>query len=274
MKQMKISVFYQHIEEAARQSGLPISDVLDRIKGFGISGVELDCHSLGDKNQLKSALDKAGLETSSIYCHFDFGHFYDREKAEDFVDTAVFFGAKKVLCIAGFIEKTDSRQECLDRMTENLNLLCELAEKKDIVVTMEDFDSETAPYATAEGLKYFCDRVPLLGITFDTGNFLYSGIDELSALDVLEDRVVHVHCKDRTFEVKAGEEPKAALDGRMMYSSPTGSGIIRIDEVVRRLVQRGYDNYLAIEHFGSQNQLDDMKKSAAWLRSLMFNLLY
>lgn len=39
---MKLSVFYNHIVKASEQSGLPLTDVLDKVYAYGIEAVELD----------------------------------------------------------------------------------------------------------------------------------------------------------------------------------------------------------------------------------------
>ena len=68
-----------------------------------------------------------------------------------------------------------------------------------------------------------------------------------------------------SFEVKKGETPKATVKGREMYSSPVGSGCIKMKEIVEKILASGYDDYFAIEHFGSCQQLQDIETSAAWL---------
>ena len=94
--------------------------------------------------------------------------------------------------------------------------MCVYARSKGIAPTIEDFDDSKSPIATARQMLWFAERIPELKITFDTGNFMFSGEDELTAFGLLKDRIAHVHCKDRTFSKNSGE-PKAAADGRIMY---------------------------------------------------------
>ena len=89
--------------------------------------------------------------------------------------------------------------------------------------------------------------------------------DSFEVLTEFLGKIGHVHCKDRTFEVKKGETPKATVKGREMYSSPVGSGCIQMKEIVEKILASGYDDYFAIEHFGSCQQLQDIETSAAWL---------
>lgn len=39
---MKLSVFYHHIKEAAKQSGRAISEVIELVRSFGIEYLEFD----------------------------------------------------------------------------------------------------------------------------------------------------------------------------------------------------------------------------------------
>ena len=152
-----------------------------------------------------------------------------------------------------------------------LKKVCIYAKEKDIMVVLEDFDDKIAPFATAKQLTYFYENIPELYCAFDTGNFLYSEEDALEVLPLFIDNIGHVHCKDRSFDVKEGEIPKATVKGRNMYSAPVGNGVIPMKEIVNRILAKGYHDYFAIEHFGSLNQLKDMELSAGWFRN-NFNL--
>lgn len=82
-------------------------------------------------------------------------------------------------------------------MPEAMSVFCDRAAQEGLTVTIEDFDDAASPISTMEGMKWFTDRLPLLRVALDTGNFFYSGEDVLQALELFADRIVHVHCKDR-----------------------------------------------------------------------------
>ena len=71
---------------------------------------------------------------------------------------------------------------------------------------------------------------------------------------MLEDRIAHVHCKDRQPETNA--------------SVQTGTGYIPFTEIIDRLKAQNYEGYLAIEHFDVAGQDECMRGSAEFLRSL------
>lgn len=270
---MKIAVFYEHIAEAAQQENItPVKSIYEKVKSFGIDAVEIDYErAVKEEDFLFRDLKEADLSVSCMYGFFDFVHGSTVEDGKRMVDFADKHDIRKVMLIPGFLKKVEFipflYQKKLDKMIVALTNFCEYAKSRNIMVVLEDFDGKEAPFATAEQLSVFLKRIPDLYCAFDTGNFLYSGEDSLKVLPVFLDRIRHVHCKDRTFTAKEGEEPKETVDGKKMYSCAVGSGCIQMKEILDQIIGSGYDGYLSIEHFGSLNQLSDMEKSAAYLKN-------
>lgn len=269
---MKIAVFYEHIAEAAQQENItPVKSIYEKVKSFGIDAVEIDYErAVKEEDFLFRDLEEADLSVSCMYGFFDFAHESTVEDGKRMVDFADKHNIRKIMLIPGFLKKVEFipflYQKKLDKMIVALTNICEYAKSRNIMVVLEDFDGKEAPFSTAEQLSVFLKRIPDLYCAFDTGNFLYSGEDSLKVLPVFLDRIRHVHCKDRTFTAKEGEEPKETVDGKKMYSCAVGSGCIRMKEILDQIIGSGYDDYLSIEHFGSLNQLSDMEKSAAYLK--------
>lgn len=265
---MRLTVFYDHILQAVRQTGKPFEEVAQALAAAGISGVEMDYGVLKEKpRRLCAKLKKAGLPVSCVYAFFDWGNPGSGLDYKKVIRLLARAGISHMLAIPGFVEPGQDREEYRARMAQTLKQCCNYASRYGIAVGMEDFDDERATFARAEELQWYLERVPDLSCTFDTGNFLYSEEDALQAWTMLHARVGYVHCKDREFAVKAGEEPKRTVAGRAMYSAAVGSGVIPMEELVRRIRKSGYDGVFAIEHFGSQSMYEDMLFSAAWLRS-------
>ncbi|MNI45613.1 Inosose dehydratase [compost metagenome] len=276
---MKLSVFYDHIREAAEQNNRSLEDICTQVKSFEIDAVEMDaaCYK-SDEAKIKALLDKASLQVSCMYGFFDFAHESSEELKEEqissFLAMASRAGASRVLVIPGFLNEQESDpgsaayQQAIQAMKTAVSRMCDLAKPHGITVGMEDFDAAEAPFATTEQLLSFVRDIPELSCTFDTGNFLYSGEDALESYAACKPYIGYVHCKDRTFKVHPGEEPKLTIDGRAMYAIPVGSGCIPMKEIVTELLNSGYDDTFAIEHFGALDQLAYMKQSAGWLQEL------
>ncbi|MNO30515.1 Inosose dehydratase [compost metagenome] len=267
---MQISVFYNHIVTAAKQSGLTVPEVLGQAREFGIQAVELDLDEVQPgPGAMKKLLEHAGISVASMYAFFDFGNSPNVQPCLTFLDTAAYLGAGKVLVIPGFIPESAGkalRERSLQQMAAALREMCEYARHKGIVVTLEDFDDSRAPFSTSEELLWFLNEVPNLGITFDTGNFIYRGEDALEAFEKLKSSIVHVHCKDRSLEEHPAEAPKISVNGTRLFPSPVGSGCIPMQEILDRLGAVGYKDTVAIEHFDAADQLAYMKQSAEWLQ--------
>lgn len=263
---MRISTFYPHIEDAVKQTGLPLTEVLSKIKDYGIEGIECEVSTLrGDE---RAAIDGAGLKFASVYANYAFEREFDIDAVRRDVDDVVSCGCEKLLVIPGFIrkEQEDIRDELMLCILDGLKRVTEYAVSRGLIVSLEDYDNSIAPYSTIEGLEWFMERVPELGFTFDTGNFLYSEQSATEAFARLGDRLVHVHCKDRNLRKVEGETPLMSVNGCPIYTSPVGYGHVPMRECVRLVKKSGYNDWISVEHFGSNDQLAYIEKSAAWLR--------
>lgn len=264
---MKISVFYHHIAEAAEQSGRGIRDVMRCVRSLGIEWAEMDLAAISDDISAAEMLKSEGLGISSVYAFYDFGNIPDSSVGFRHIDRAAEVGCEKIMIIPGFYSSKDSavRERERENMLRAMREMCGYARLRGITPTIEDFDDSRSPIATARQMLWFAERIPELKITFDTGNFLFSCEDELTAFGLLKDRIAHVHCKDRSFS-KSGGEPKAAADGRIMYPAAVGGGCIKMEEIIAELESGGYDGIYVIEHFGAEDQLDCMRRSVDFLR--------
>ncbi len=267
---MRMTVFYDHVREACRQSNMSLREVAQLLKEQGIIGVEMDYYEMTE--ELVCELNAAGIPIHNVYCHFDWSGTPADESNNSLwlkvLGDLRKYGIGYMLVIPGFVKEGGDYEAQRKSMAKGCRLLCDEAEELGIKVCMEDFDDSAAPYSTYEGVRWFLDEVPKLSCAFDTGNFYYSGQDVMEAYEALKDRIGYVHCKDRSLDAKPGETPKACVDGQMMYSASVGSGIIPMREIVRAIINSGYQGVWAIEHFGSQNQLEDILASAEFLNAI------
>lgn len=267
-----ISVFLEHIYEAAEQKGVSLEDALEFARSCGISHLECDHWRIAD-GKLKPLLDSCGIGVSCIYEHFDLlndSEEVSEQKYRRLFETAVQYGCQTVLCIPGFSEQPE---EDLPRYAEGLKRMCDTAKEYSVTVTVEDFDDISSPCCRTQWLRYLLENVTDLRYTFDTGNFRYCLEDAASACDVLGQYISHVHCKDRSYDAansdSSGSNGKADLSGAVMYPEIVGEGVIGIKELVQRLTACGYAGAFAIEHFGAADQHEYMRRSAENLRSYM-----
>lgn len=265
-----ISVFYDHVKEAAIQTNKSIDEIFDLMKHAGYEAIDIRSTELvGKEEEMKTLLEKHGLRISCIYEWFDFGTNGNPSGGYELIDLANRFQTTKVLIIPGFIQIKWKfvRRMTMKNMAETLKKLVAYGKEKQVQITLEDFDDFTAPYSSYKELQWFLQQVPGLKITFDTGNFLYQEEDVQEAFSVLKNDIVHVHLKDRSLIEVDGEQYKSTLKGRKMYSSAVGSGVIPMTSILESLKKEGYQGDYTVEHFGSLNQLESMLKSVEYLKS-------
>ena len=141
-----------------------------------------------------------------------------------------------------------SRWQMLDRAVEKYTLAVNLGEQYGIQVGFENTPVAYKPLSSAEDCRYLLDKVPGLGMIFDTGNFRVADTssDELAAYEMLKDRIIRVHLKDVVVGFfKFGE---ACVDGQKIKAVTTGSGVIPMAELIRRFRDDGYTGTFAVEY--------------------------
>lgn len=275
----KISVFYDHILQAAEQSGRTVKEILCMVRGAGIEAVEIRLEALLAGEEIPVLLKEADLQVSCIYEFYEMGLYDEQEKGRLHIDTAARFGAAKILVVPGFLSRLEAermhahaksydkmaafmeKNKHVQKMAKSLSAMVIYGKEKGVTVTVEDFDGRTSPVSRMYGILWFMQKVPGLGYTLDTGNFAFSDEDVLAAWALLKDYVVHVHCKDRGED--ASIKPKAVNRG--LISVATGSGYLPIAELLAGLSAHGYEGYLAIEHFDAPNQVACIRQSAEFL---------
>lgn len=263
---MKLSVFYDHILQAAAQTGKPLPELLKKAKNAGIDAVEVNLTYLCEHEETYGLLQTANLGISCIYEFYAMDQKDEWEKAKLHIDTAVKSCAEKILVVPGFLTFRDAetmkgyvadysktadflnRNEKALSMAKGLACIVEMGYKANVTVTVEDFDDVRSPLSGLNGVRWFLEQVPGLKCTYDTGNFITHGEDPLAAWDMLKEKAAHVHCKDR---------------GSM--SVAVGDGYLPMNAMIRKIASSGYDGYLAIEHFDAEDQESAMVSSAAFL---------
>ncbi|MBQ7956082.1 MAG: sugar phosphate isomerase/epimerase [Lachnospiraceae bacterium] len=278
---MKLSVFYDHILQAAQQSGESVESLLAHVKQCGIDAVEINLTYLRENPKTEQLLAGVGLKISCIYEFYEMNKpglwvkMQWRKKSLNHIKTAKRVGAGKILVVPGFLESQEAEQmisvkdsyedladylsanKNMQRMIAGLTYIAALGHEQGVTVTIEDFDDRKSPLCCMNGVLYALNNVPYLTHTFDMGNYAYIGEEVEKAWELLYGHITHVHCKDR------GDDGQ----GNRLVSVATGSGYLSIEEMVKKLAGEKYDGYLAIEHFDAPNQKNTIKSSAEYLKN-------
>ncbi len=267
---MKIAVFYENIYDGAMAAGLDMEETLARLRAAGMEMLYISADSWKrDRKALKGWMERLGLQMEGMHAFCDFPKSPDTGAYRELVDLAKESGAGNFLIVPGFLSTGNSVRD-LDSMVRGVRKTVDYGKSLGMPVLMEDFDGLTAPYNCMAGLQYFLNAVPGLGCAFDTGNFIIFREDELAAFDLFADRIVTVHLKDRTPRKRhAQDAPLLCADHQPVFVCPTGSGDIRIKEILHRLQNRGYKGNVIAELYccDPKETLSDIEASVRWLKN-------
>ncbi|NBJ92441.1 sugar phosphate isomerase/epimerase family protein [Parablautia muri] len=267
---MKIAAFYENIIYGAEKEQAFIGDILDELKAEGLQMIYISWDSLkGKEEELMHLFGEKGLAVEGLHQHFDFGHHPEDESYKEFIELALRVGAANCLIVPGLLAKEDegNRKEMIENMIGVVKKAVEYGKERGILVCMEDYDSMASPYNSVEGLSCFFENIPELKCAFDTGNFVCFKEDEEAAFSKFADKICTVHLKDRSHQAyMEGDRGCVCYDGSSAWSTPIGSGYIRIKEILGRLKKRNYEGNVIVELYGYEDILEGIKQSIRWVR--------
>jgi sugar phosphate isomerase/epimerase len=115
-------------------------------------------------------------------------------------------------------------------------------------------------------LEYFLDNCPEAYLLLDTGHLAAAGGDCMEIIEKYFDRIISVHVKDYILE-----NPELPLSDRARgrFCELGAGNIDNLDNaaVVKRLVEKGYDSWIFVEHDRHQREpLEDLAVSREFLR--------
>ncbi len=271
---MKLAAFYENIKTGAEASGVSVEAALAQLKEAGLENLYARSETIRtDMEWLLPLLDKYELGFEGLYEFCDFAHNTDDETGRKCIELAAQVHAGNVLLLPGvfFPGEQDRKDELNENMRKGLEQAVVFAEGTGVKVTLEDFDGMIAPYNCISGMKWFMDNTEGLLCSFDTGNFVMYQEDPLEAFEALKDFIVTVHVKDRSRSpIHPGDAKKECADGTIVYPCPVGRGYIPLEEITRRLKDRGYDGGLIAELYDCDPEfmLEEIGNSLRYLKKL------
>ena len=269
---MKIAVFYENIRDGVAETGADMRDTLKKLRGAGMELLYVSADSWKrDGKALSPILRETEMGIEGMHAFVDFPKGATEEDAKAAVNLALEAGAGNLLIVPGFLSTGNSVRD-IERIREGIRYTVSYGKEKGLPVLMEDFDGLSAPYNCMAGLQYFIDGTPGLGCAFDTGNFITFREDELAAFDLFADKIRTVHVKDRALSPRHERDTAyTCADGTRLYCVSTGTGIIRIPEILNRLKTRGYPGNVIVELYccDARYVLDDILSSVRFLASVL-----
>lgn len=166
-------------------------------------------------------------------------------------------GLDKLAAHIGFVPH-DRGSARYRTMVERIQRLTDALGERGVTLLMETGQEPAA------ALVQFMDDVgrPNVRVNFDPANMVLYGVGEpVEAVELLRERIAHVHMKDAIWSSQPGKTWGQEV--------PLGNGDAHIPEVVSKLRAVGYKGPLVIEREGGNNRLGDIQDAIDLLKSLV-----
>ncbi len=233
---------------AAKENGIDKVDVIDF--EIGIYGAD----------KMREAFEKTGVSCGCIICNVPVlaASGEQDEKLDAAVALTVSMNADTLMIIPGCeegdgngAEKNITKTELMKRAADMYARAVKKAAGHNITIAFEDTPNYLLPLSSPKDCKELLDRVPGLGFVFDSANFMVAepDCDITEAWELLKSRTVRVHLKDVVLgNFDTGER---LADGRMMRAVVTGSGILPMEKIIKKIISDGFEGYAAVEYSAS-----------------------
>ncbi len=138
---------------------------------------------------------------------------------------------------------------------------------------------ETGPECAALLRGFIDDCGDGVGVNFDPANFVMVGADdEVNAVKILSDKIVHTHAKDgnNLNKISSADFYHKFAEGGLEWmatsnicvETPLGEGSVKWPEYLKALKETGYDGFLTIEH-EVQDKADEIREAVEFLKKQM-----
>jgi sugar phosphate isomerase/epimerase len=281
--QPRISVFPKCYFDQLCRGDLEYATWIRSAATLGAEGLEhYDGFIRGRAADVVSLMADTG-QTSSMLCFSpDFTHPDAAERARQIerqraaIDLAVTLGTRFCRTLSGQRHQGLTRRDGLSRTVEGLCRSIEYAEKRDVVLCLEnhykDGTWQYPEFAQPEDIFLeILDRVDSrrLGVQYDPSNALVGGYDPMRFLEEVLPRVVTMHASDRYLAPGATIDELRQSDGTIGYSDKlrhgeTGQGLIDYDAIFRILAGAQFSGWISVED--GMNGLEELQRSIAFLK--------
>ncbi len=193
-----------------------------------------------NRDRINRLFDETGVRLIALGSSAQFSKQYRAERARQeemtaaLIDEARQMGVPLIRVFGGKRPDRVSMDEAIANVAESLNRLAPKAEEAGVALVLETHDDFSRAADVAEVLRQVPS--PSIGALWDTQPPFESGESVVQVLDLLGDRVLHVHVKDA--RTTAGGRLEQVL---------LGEGEIPVRDILQLLIAHGYQGYAAVE---------------------------
>ena len=259
--------------QALREMGIQYADVTDNHDGASL-GVEygfaaslsLDSHPAG----VRRMAEAAGITLTSFCAHANLldppgPDVYGTHEIIKAIRLAHLLGIRHVITTEGDPKTAFGHaltpEERMFAIREKLCTPIEWAEELGVELLIEPHGIVTDSVDQMARLLDLLGHEQTIGVCLDTGNSWLGGGEPLEFVRRFGRRIRHVHWKDMGVEWC---ERRGTVFGCGMATIPLGDGVVGIPEIVRALIEAGFDGYTTLEIAGPQNVALSIDRLRTW----------
>ncbi len=144
------------------------------------------------------------------------------------------------------------REKVREILVKYFKVAIEMAKEMGITVCVETTPQDYSCLSGIEDCKYILENVEGLKFVLDTANCLPHGDDPIDAYETLKEYICHVHVKDVQLKKPSLRDKmfhsERNKNGMSMKCCLSGTGVIPLAEILKRLKKDGYQGKLALEY--------------------------
>ena len=269
---MKLALCHYSYHRRWANEGWDIARLTRETQALGVDGIDYHTKLIGVSpdeaiGAIGSALAGASLELSGLSLSTNFNledsAEFDAHIAETvaWLETAAALNAPVCRIFGGKVDRSDKAAiaPALQRVTIAMKQLAPRAEALGLVLAIENHGGLPC---TAEEQIDVIQQVnsPALRATVDIGNYISCGQRGEVGTALAAGYAAYVHVKDYT----------PSEGGPRSYTSCTlGKGELDIPQCLRSLKEAGFDDYVAIEYEGAEDETTGVVESVRYMKEML-----
>ena len=269
----ELGAFYHQIVAGVYEKNITLEQAMDEMYAHGITQTDINSDYLcaEEPEAFAARLKAHGLGIASVHGHISCDTSSKKalrasiEEMKRRMLLAKRAGSPRFMIVP---QKADTYQEeNNDGFVKGIKQLFEelalYGTELGVQATVENYSRRDIPYSSFAEIEDLLKSNPHLRYTYDSGNFVLAGFNELVGARIFADKTVYVHLKDlKPVAESDNDEPLILRDG-VYYKSPAlNEGIVRNEEAVDYLMSNGYDGVFTIEMDAEGNVFEKTLVSA------------
>jgi sugar phosphate isomerase/epimerase len=273
---MRIGVMSYSYASAIAAGAMDTAGAIRHAASLGVDAIELMDRLIDEREA--PAIRAALAETGSMVVGYDLADdvvLPDAtarraavERLRRGLERAAAIGAPRVLLFAGSLKPDLTPEAARGWLAEGLRECVVTARSLELTPTIENLGVEAVLCGTSDHLLALAEAVGGdLRVTYDAGNFLLAGEDELAALPRLWRFVDHVHLKDWAVAPVPTAGVYVGVDGRRFRGVALGEGLVQLSGVLDALQRAGYAGTVTVEYEGLGEPRQAVERGVRYVRA-------